>query len=74
MIRLDGPDELYAAQRREWLRSGVTLVSIAEGMGQRAPQRVSQILDGSLDIRMSTALKVARALGYDLALIPREEP
>lgn len=73
MIRIDDPAKLYPALRAEWLDSGVTLKSIAEGMGWRAPQSVSQVLNGSQDVRFGTALRLARALGYDLALIPRED-
>jgi predicted transcriptional regulator len=64
---------LIAELRRAWLDSDLTLAMIAKRMGIRAPQAVAQLLNGSVDPRMSTATRLADALGYDLALIPRED-
>jgi predicted transcriptional regulator len=64
---------LIVKLRRAWLNSGITLAELAKRMGYSAPQPVAQLLNGSVDPRMSTATRLADALGYDLALIPRED-
>jgi hypothetical protein len=68
-------DELPAVigeLRRAWLSSGQSLAAIGERMGGLAPQNVSASLNGTYDIRLSSLMRLAHALGYDLALIPRE--
>jgi transcriptional regulator with XRE-family HTH domain len=71
MIRLTDHHTLTSEMRQARLRSGRTLIQVAEHIGVKAPQAVAQLLDGSRDVRLSTAIKLADALGYDLALIPR---
>jgi hypothetical protein len=57
--------------RKAWLGSGVTLASVGQRMGGIPSQNVSQMLDGTRDVRLSTLIRLAAALGYDLALVPR---
>lgn len=59
--------------RRAWIASGATLATVGQRMGDVAPQSVSASLNGTYDIRLSSLLRLADALGYDLALIPRED-
>lgn len=59
--------------RRAWLASGDTLAAVGERMGGRAPQNVSAALNGTYDIRLSSLIKLAEALGYDVALVPRSD-
>lgn len=72
-LLVDSPAVLSAELRAEWLRTGITLAELGQRMGGLAPQNVSVLLNGSTDPRMSTALRLADALGYDLALIPRDQ-
>lgn len=73
MVLLTAHTDLSAAVRREWLRSGITLAEIGGRMGGLPEQNVSRLLrvDGGFDSRLSTAIKLANAVGYDLALVRR---
>jgi len=71
--RLRDCDDLIATLRSSWLSQGLTLVQIAQRMGRSAPQPVSAYLSGKQGLNLTTACRLVQALGYDLALIPREE-
>lgn len=73
MIRLTSQRTLPEALGREFLRSGLLLGELGERMGLRQPQSVHYLLTGDRDLRLSVAIRLAHALGYDLALIPRED-
>ena len=73
MIRLTVPSQFYAALRTEWLRSGASLRTVADRMGWRAAQPVSLALQGVKDLHLSTAIRLADSLGYDLVMIRRED-
>lgn len=59
--------------RRAWLASGETLACISQRMGDCSISNVSASLNGTSDIRLSRLIRLADALGYDLALVPLEE-
>lgn len=69
MIALADHHALTTALRSEWLRSGLTLAEIGRRMGGVSPQGVHDLLNGHRDLRTSSGIKLANALGYDLALV-----
>jgi plasmid maintenance system antidote protein VapI len=71
-IRITTRTDLAAAIRREWISSGVTLAEIGQHMGGTSPQAVSNLLSGRRGLLLSTAIKLANAVGYDLALVPKK--
>lgn len=71
MIPVDSYEGFAAVMRRAWLASGLTLAAVGRLMGARAPQAVHALLQGRTDMRLSTAVRLARALGYDLVLVRR---
>jgi transcriptional regulator with XRE-family HTH domain len=58
--------------RRAWLTSGLTHEEIAGRTGIVRPN-ITRVLNGKHMPTLKTLVCVADALGYDLALIPRED-
>lgn len=58
--------------RRAWLASGLTHQEIAERTGIIRPN-ITRALNGKHMPTLKTLAVIADALGYDLALIPRED-
>jgi hypothetical protein len=67
-------EELIGQLRAEWLRSGLTLREIGERMGGVAFQNVSILLTPHIaNPTLSTAVRLAAALGYRLVLEPAND-
>jgi transcriptional regulator with XRE-family HTH domain len=63
---------VLAELRRAWLASGLTQQEIAGRTGIVRPN-ITRALNGKHMPTLKTLACVAHALGYDLALIPRED-
>jgi transcriptional regulator with XRE-family HTH domain len=63
---------VLAELRRAWLASGLTHQDIAARTGILRPN-VTRVLNGKHMPTLRTLVAVADVLGYDLALIPRED-
>lgn len=72
--RLRDYDDLVATLRRAWLAQGVSQSEIARRMGVGGPVHVSRWLSGDRTALGDTPFELARALGFDLVLVPRGEP
>jgi len=72
MIRLTAPADLAPVLYRRRLALGLTLAQVGVRAGTSL-QQVHVALSGKQTPGLPTALKLANALGYDLALIPRED-
>jgi hypothetical protein len=70
-IRLTDHRVLPQALNGAFMRSGMLLGELGELVGLKQPQGVHYLLDGSRDLRLSVAIRLADALAYDLALISR---
>ena len=66
-------DEMRSTLYRSWNDSGRTLADVAAEIGC-AFQHVSVSLRGVNEMRGTRLFNLAHALGYDLALIPRDKP
>jgi DNA-binding phage protein len=72
VIRLDDPADLGPVLYRRRLDLGLTLDQVGNKAGMSL-QRVHVALSSKEVPSLPTVLKLAHALGYDLALIPRED-
>jgi transcriptional regulator with XRE-family HTH domain len=70
--RLRDPDHLVAALRQAQISRGPTLARVADQLGC-ARSTVSGLLAGNHTAAIDRWVDLADALGYDLALIPRED-
>lgn len=70
--QLTGYEDAIAKLRRSWIASGLSHREVAEriGCGRVDAQRW---LAGTVEARSRALFALADALGYDLALIPRED-
>ncbi len=65
-----GPSDWHAALRGARKREGITQRQLASRVG--LPQaHISRIEHGKVDPRLSNAVRIARAVGFDPVLIPR---
>lgn len=71
--RLRDYDDLIARLRASWLTRGITADDVAHRIAYGDPAVVPRILAGRQGTRAARLFALADALGYDLALIPREE-
>ena len=65
-------DQAIATLRRSWISQGLTQQEIADRIGG-ARHRISTTLSGESEAPSRRLFALADALGYDLALIPRED-
>lgn len=65
---------LCSALRRLWAETGFTLDKVARRGGFHSGQQISNLFSGRHDMRVSTALKLATALGYRFQLVPVDRP
>lgn len=72
MIRLDDPAKFGAALQSMQLHAGLTATDIA-GRVSCSRAHISNLRWGGFVPSFELLIELARALGYDLALIPREE-
>jgi hypothetical protein len=63
---------VVAELRRAWLASGETLASIGDRAGGLSPQQVSASLNATYDIRLSSLVRLADVLGFDVTLTPKK--
>lgn len=73
MIRITAPDQLAAILGDLRILYGLRQLDIAEASGFRKSQ-ISTWLSGRTSMDTGSVIRVANALGYDLALVPRAEP
>jgi transcriptional regulator with XRE-family HTH domain len=71
VIRVTSAKQLANALYSRRLYLGLPLRVVAERTGQHIPA-VSLALNGGTEPRISTLLRLANALGYDLVLIPQD--
>jgi transcriptional regulator with XRE-family HTH domain len=70
--RMRDYDHLCSALYASRLRQALTLAEVAERLGGHL-QHVSRSLRGDDEMRGRRLFALADALGYDLALVPRED-
>jgi transcriptional regulator with XRE-family HTH domain len=66
-------EELVATLAATRERKGLTFAEVARRMGRCYLQQVFNWLNGGAECRARRLFALAHALGYDLALIPRED-
>lgn len=66
-------EEFIAALAASRERQGLTFAEVARRMGGTFLQQVFNWLNGGAECRARRLFALAHALGYDLALIPRED-
>ena len=66
-------DPIVARLKAVRLGRGLTLQQIGEQLGRSSPQTVWQWEAGVHQPRLGNVREWANALGYDLALVPRQE-
>jgi transcriptional regulator with XRE-family HTH domain len=70
--RLTGYGDTIAKLRQSWISQGLSQRQIAERIGSTDRVAVQRWLAGGVEPFASNLFALADALGYDLALIPRE--
>ena len=70
--RLRDYDDAVATLGRSLEAQGITQTELGERLG-RHRQQISPWILGDVEMRSRALFAVADALGYDLALIPRED-
>lgn len=66
-------EQLVATLAASRERQGLTFAEVARRMGRCYLQQVFNWLNGGAECRARRLFALADALGYDLALIPRED-